>query len=360
MKKRICFFIGDISSTGGTEAATISIANFFINEGHEVTILSYRNGEKPSFTYNEKIVIKTLNLEKYKGFLSRKITPYLKLLSFFKKNHYDFVINVDMLLCMYTLPIKMYISGMVYGWEHFNFRANRGVKNRDRARWLASKLADGIIVLTDMDKIKYENELKLNCKIYTINNPISQPESNPLCASRDNTVVAVGRLTHQKNLSDLIDVWDILGEDTVGWNLSIVGSGEEEQQLKEKVHQKNLINVHFTGFVRNTEQVYQKSKILVMTSLYEGLPMVLLEGQANGLSIVSYDCYTGPSEVIDNGNNGFLIPMGNKDEFAEKLKYLLKNEDELKQMSEKAVLSSRRFFIEEIGEKWCELLIDQQ
>lgn len=356
MNKNICFFINDISSTGGTERITSWIANYLVENGYHITILSYRNGEVSHFKCNDKVKLDSLHLENSNGFIERKIKPYIEVKKFFSNNHFDIIINVDVILCLYTLPLKKMLNAKIIAWEHFNYRSNNGVKNRSRARKLAGSLADGIIVLTQTDKEEYSKNLNLHCPIFVINNPVEKNNHMKLNENKEKIVIAVGRLTYQKNIQEMITIWNSLGVETSEWKLQIVGSGEEKEILERMITELNIKNVEFMGFTNNPEDYYQKAKVILMTSRYEGMPMVLLEAQSAGLPIISYDCFTGPSEIIIDKRNGFLIPYGDKEVFAKKLFELINNEQLINEFSENSSVDSQRFSIDKIGEKWIEFL----
>ncbi|MEH7483867.1 glycosyltransferase, partial [Neobacillus drentensis] len=109
------------------------------------------------------------------------------------------------------------------------------------------------------------------------------------------------------------------------------------------------------GFKEDIEKEYEESSIMVMTSRYEGLPMVLLEGQKKGLPIVSFNCPTGPAEIIINKRNGYLIEIGDQQGFIEELNELMNNPDKLKKFSANAIKDSEKFNLNNILDKWIEL-----
>lgn len=349
---KICFFSGDISKTGGTERVCLLIANE-LSMKHEVSILSFKNGSKATFECNSNVDLYSLNLENTKGYLSRKIIPYVRLYRFLKKHPQDVIINVDIIYSLYTIPMKLFYKTKIIGWEHFNCHINNGVKNRDRARKLAAKYADAIVTLTEKDKNDYQKMYNVKSYIdYIVNPSISLYDKS---VKRDNIVLACGRLCYQKNFQELLEIWHLISDDYNEWKLMICGDGEDRNELESIIEQYKLNNVVLAGNQSNMKKIYNSSKIMVMTSRFEGLPMVLLEAQGCGLPIISYDCLTGPSEIITS-DNGFLIPYGDKNEFANKLNILLKDSNLRHKMGDNAIKSSKRFDIEEIVKKWYKFL----
>ncbi|MBT9009777.1 hypothetical protein BTI84_08870 [Lactobacillus delbrueckii subsp. bulgaricus] len=353
---KICFFVGDISKTGGTERVTLLIANE-LSKKHEVSILSFQNGDKTNFEASSNITLSSLHMENAKAFWKRKILPYTRLLRYLTREKIDILINVDVILCLYSLPIKALVNTKMVAWEHFNFRNSNGVNNRSRARKLAANMADQIVVLTKEDLEEYQKNLKIKHKVDYIYNPTIQPETLPKNVERKNIVIASGRLAPQKNFTELLKIWSLIEKNNPSWNLVICGSGEEEIKLKKIAKEKKLKNVVFAGFVQNVEEYYQQAKIMVMTSRFEGFPMVLLEGQNAGLPIVAYDCFTGPKEIVIDGKDGYLIELGNKAKFASSLEKLMRNEELREKFSLQAMEDAKRFNIKEIAKRWEDVVL---
>lgn len=354
-KYKICFFSGDISKNGGTERVATIIANGLAEKGHEVFFLSYKNGLVSHYLLNEKIELYSLNMQNYNGFLSRKIMPYKKLIDFFREHNADIVVDIDILLSLYTLPIKKIIKVKVISWEHFNLFSNR-IKTRVLARRLATLFSDKVVTLNKHDMANY---LKITPKgrkknIKYIYNPAinNSPKTTNLMNKR---VIAVGRLTYQKNFQLLIRLWKEVENSNPDWELVIVGDGEEKFTLEELMKELGVRNAKIIGFNDNIEKMYEESSILVMTSRYEGLPMVLLEGQKKGLPIVAFNCPTGPSEIVLNERNGFLINLENETYFIECLDNLMNNFELLKRFSKNAINDSERFNKDQIIDKWIKL-----
>jgi len=93
-----------------------------------------------------------------------------------------------------------------------------------------------------------------------------------------------------------------------------------------------------------------------MTSRSEGFPMVLLEAKAFGLPIVSFDCETGPSEIVKNNEDGFIVPMNDTVQFTEKLDLLVNNFDLRKKMGRKATENVKEFYPDKIIKQWEDIL----
>ena len=163
----------------------------------------------------------------------------------------------------------------------------------------------------------------------------------------------VGRLIKTKHQDKLIEMFARVSPPD--WKLVIVGYDHLKQQHMERL--KNLakeLNVEqrviFTGKQNNTEDYYLKSSIFAFTSSSEGFPNVIGEAMSAGLPIVAFDCVAGPSEMIINGHNGFLIPLFDYDLFQNKLLQLMQDKDLREDFGANARESIKRFS----GEKICE------
>jgi len=138
-------------------------------------------------------------------------------------------------------------------------------------------------------------------------------------------IISCGRLTKQKNYPSLIKAIKILKDTGIKANLIILGKGEEEKRLKKLVKDLNLEKeVRFLGFKKNPYKYISRATIFVLSSKYEGFPNVLLEAMACEVPVISTDCHYGPSEIIEHGKNGFLVPVNDEYALAEKIKILLK------------------------------------
>ena len=168
-------------------------------------------------------------------------------------------------------------------------------------------------------------------------------------------VISVGRLTHQKGYDMLLKAWQKV-EEKSDWELILLGDGDEKESLINLANKLKLKNVKFLGVKKDVPEYYKKSSIYVSSSRFEGLPMCMIEAQSFGLPIVAFDCKTGPSEIINNNKDGFLIKNENIEELAEKLLLLINDRDKLEKFSLEARKSAKRFTLEEIIKNWQELL----
>ena len=167
------------------------------------------------------------------------------------------------------------------------------------------------------------------------------------------TLLAMGRLSAQKGFDLLVTAFSYLAADHPQWNLMILGEGSERSSLTSQIAGLGLEErVHMPGFVENPRALMDRADIFVMSSRYEGMPNALLEAMAAGMPCVSFDCETGPSELIEDGVNGCLVEREDVRALAGALNKLMTDEVLAKQLSAKAKLVTEKFSIELIHAQW--------
>ena len=207
---------------------------------------------------------------------------------------------------------------------------------------------DRFVVLTEEDRRNW-SELS-NVSVIHNASTYSNVSAN---SKRDLDAIAVGRYTSQKGFANLLEVWwHLKGE----YKLYIYGEGELHDKLEHKIRELNLTDrVYLMGPSKDIRTVFERASLLVMTSLYEGLPMVMIEAQTCGVPIVTYDFPCGPKDVITNGYDGYIIPWGEKELMANKISEVLNDGDLWQEMSQRAKKSAMKFSPDTIMTQWCEL-----
>ena len=174
-------------------------------------------------------------------------------------------------------------------------------------------------------------------------------------------VIAVGRLDYQKGFDRLIDVWKKVREHTefADWRLDIFGQGEWKEMLEERIAAYGMTeSCRVNAPTKDIAKEYAQSSILVMSSNYEGFPMVMIEGMACGLPAVSFDFKCGPKDIIQPGENGLLVSNGDLDGLADALLTLMRDDALRKQMSENAKEVVKIYSEEKVMKMWMDLFAD--
>lgn len=355
--KKVCFFISSLANAGGTERVCTEIANNLSQLGFSVTILSMYAG-KPFFSLSNNIESAFIYPKKA---YSKILVPatLLKVRQRLDNIAPDVLINVDSALFIYSAPAcsRLKIKNLV--WEHFNYNAGRYSLARILSRKLACKFSDAIITLTHADNSNWTNNKLCKAPVITINNPSpSMPADLQPNTNREAVVLAVGRLNHQKGFDQLLDAWQIVNaNNTCNWQLHIVGSGELKQQLEQKINALGLKqSVKLIPATPSIYQHYNKAGIYCLSSRYEGFPMVLLEAQAFGLPIVSFDCETGPAEIIKHDETGLLVQNSNTQALADALISLMNNKAKRIEMGANALKRALNYSTQSIIKEWQKVI----
>ena len=388
-ENRICFFSGDITRNGGTERVAAMIANGLSQRGFSVCFLSLVEQKKIPFFDISAAVPRYVLKEDGKwvspgpGYLP--MVP--KLRKFLKQQEIKVLIDIDIVLDVLSLPAAAGRETKVISWEHFNVPYEREFLYRRAILHLTARFSDYIVTLTRQDQENYEKLLHRKGRITFIYNPI-EPEKfsetkkekafqgkerrrieaieqntadQERAEQKEKALITVGRLIERKGIDMLAGMAPRLLKKHKDWKWYVLGDGELRGLLEETVAkyglEKQLI---LTGNVTNVEAYLKKSSIYVMTSRIEGLPMCLLEAAGCDLPCVSFDIPTGPSEIIEQGKNGFLISAFDVEKMEETLDRLMEEDAALKELTEAAAgyrkTLEAKFGKEAILDQWEELL----
>jgi GalNAc-alpha-(1->4)-GalNAc-alpha-(1->3)-diNAcBac-PP-undecaprenol alpha-1,4-N-acetyl-D-galactosaminyltransferase len=199
-------------------------------------------------------------------------------------------------------------------------------------------------IAKDIFKKKYGND-----NIIVIPNPVREIQVNNN-VKKERIIITVSRLVNGKGLERLIRMFKTI--DNQDWKLFILGDGYLKDDLQKIIYELNLEDhVVLTGFQKNVDYYLSLSSIFAFTSESEGYPNALLEAMASGLSCISFDCPTGPSEMIIDSENGYLVPMDDEKQFIEKLQRLMDNENLRYKLGKEAEKIKVKNSFEEIGKK---------
>lgn len=355
--KKILFLTGNINNSGGTERVLSLIANNLVHHGYSIEIACIQRGDNPYFEIDNDIIIHSLY--KTSGRVLFRL-PFLifKLRNLIKKNKYDIVITVETMGVFISIPSLLGLKTRHICWEHFNFNNDNGVKNRKLARHLAAKHCNDIVTLTERDKEFWINGTNLQANITAIPNPLTFPIQNthkyPI---NSKILLAIGRPIHTKGYDRLLTIWKEIHYTIPEWKLEIVGLNEEERNKLTKICiQLDIsMSVNLVPPTKNISSFYEKAAIYCLTSRYEGFPMVLLETLAFGVPVISFDCDTGPAEILDD-TDSILIKNDDSKKFSEELLKMIQSPDLRLKISKQAQKKSEKYAINHITQQWLNLI----
>ncbi|WP_174871133.1 glycosyltransferase family 4 protein [Pectobacterium polaris] len=342
--KKILFILPDITNVGGVERVVTILSNE-LSEHLNVNIsLAVKKSTKPpAFHLNSGV--KILNL------------PHGSLNFLFSVKELINSFDWDMIVIhsMNKLTISLLSIGCrhhnMWSYEHVSY-VNNPMYLRVLKKFLYKNLS-GVIVITYCDKKNYTN---LSHRVVKINNPspLNICESGYDFTSKK--IVSIGRLTEQKGFDFLLSAWSRIYKKYPDWSLDIWGEGVLKNTLIKSIKDLDLKNVSLCGISNQVDKVYRNSSFYVMSSRYEGLGLVLVEAASQGLPLISFDCPYGPGEIIDNGNNGFLVPCFDIENLAECMEKLINSQELRMRMSKESLVTAKKYSISNVIREWSEII----
>jgi glycosyltransferase involved in cell wall biosynthesis len=353
---KVLFLAGNLNHAGGTERVGTLIANKLYEIGYDVTLASIYGGDKPFFP--QATGVKSISISTAAGrtlYKTPKIIYKIRKLLYSEK--FDAIVTIESMSVLFTLPASFCLPVKNVCWEHFNFKSDLGKVGRRIARQLAARFCDSVVTLTEKDKKYWLDNTKHKSQINAIANPCPF-STQPLFESQQSKVVlAVGRLTFQKGFDLLLQAWVNVNKACPDWKLKIVGDGEDKTILNRFIEDNQLVeNVELVGKTDYIQEFYKNAEIFCLSSRFEGFPMVLLETLSFGLPVVSYDCDTGPEEVL-SGTGSLLVEPSNTDALALSLIKLINDEKSREEISIKSRIKASDYQIDAIIKHWDELLV---
>lgn len=369
---KILYQINSTYNPGGMERVLLNKVRYLVEEkGWDVIVVTTdQHGRQPFYPFPEGVKMVDLGVnysdDNGKPFI-KKFLGYLKRRRLHKKRFSDLLeqIRPNVVDCFYPgecsfVPVLK--DGSVKVMELHQSKLFHHQYNRSGLMGLADKVRAGMdeklvrkfdrfVVLTEEDKEMW-GEMPGIKVIPNAANFIAESYSD--CSVK--RVIAVGRLDYQKSFDRLIQVWEKVNEKMPDWRLDIFGQGEWKEMLQRMIDEMGLQDcVKLNAPTKNIGKSYSESSILVMSSHYEGFPMVLVEAMACGLPAVCFDFKCGPRDIINEGDNGLIVPDGDIDGLADALVSLMKDDDLRKRMGETAKAVVEKYSEEKVMSKWIKL-----
>lgn len=219
---------------------------------------------------------------------------------------------------------------------------------------------DAIVMLTEQQKEDIATRFGEQGNYHVIPHTISQMPEEIQWTKRDPyKVVALCRYSKEKQLDQMIRIFASVVEQVPKATLEIYGFGSERGKLLKLIQELEMSqHIFLKGYVDDISVVYHSASLSLLTSYTEAFSLSTMESLAHGCPVVSYDIKYGPSDMIFNGENGFLMPLDDQDQYAEKVSELLRTPCKLKKMSEAAYRYREAYAVQDISEKWQQLLQD--
>lgn len=340
-------FVTACMAGGGSERVIAALSERFVQMGHAVTILMTA-GEEIAYQLNDKVEVFCVGTDTGHR-LGKRIERIMTLRKYFKKHRNGLIIsfgtetNLFSILAAFGLRSRLVLS------ERNDPRKCSFAKLRDCVYFFGRAFA-------------FQTEDALNCfserirkRSTVIPNPVMKLPK-PFEGERKKSIVAVGRLTAQKNHSLLLSSFAMFCKEISGYRLIIYGKGELEEELKSLARNLGIYDkVVFAGFKENVIDEIKNCGMYVLSSDYEGIPNSLMEAMAMGLPVVATDCPAGGSRLcIENEINGLLVPMQNKEGLYRAMKRIVTEPEFAATISHNAVLIREKFSVNKIAKMWLD------
>lgn len=358
--KNICLVNWDFSFVGGISNVVSSLSEEF-SKRYNTHVLSINDeNNKLGANLSEKVKYHVINkgTNRVRNACVKSFFPILKYL---KKNKIDIVFGVGHYTGPVLLPVSKFSKAKFVFCDHGAIANQLDDFTAVSFRKSAAKHFDKIITLTNRNRDDY---IKMfNCqedKVICIPNWVDSKVIKCASAQYDiasKKIITAGRFTPEKGFDMLVDVAEMVFAKYPDWSWDLYGDGKLFEQIKAKVMQKNLQdNLILKGMATDLCKRYKQYAMYVLPSYREGLSLVLLESKVNRLPLVSFNCVAGPSEIITDGEDGFLIGCYDKKMMAKKICDLIESDRLRQKFSDNWSLNLEKFQKEKILDKWLNLI----
>lgn len=370
MPMHILFVIHSLSA-GGAERVTTTLANYWDNDGWQVTIVTMASRERDFYPLNSEIKRIALKLDSdssnFMHAVSNNFRRIRALRAVLKKEKPDVAIAV-----MTTANCLLSVAGLglptpIIGSEHTHPPAMPLSSTWEALRrWSYARLSVLVALTQQSADWLQQNTLAPRVEIIpnatnypiAIKEPRIPPANSKRTAAYSHSLLSVGRLAEEKGFDRLITAFSMVCYNYPEWVLVIVGEGVLRTDLESQVHALGISDrVQFPGAVGNVGEWYEAADLYVLSSRFEGLPVTLLEALAHGLPAVAVDCETGPRDIIRHDTDGLLVPQNDPGSLALALSRLMGDEVLRERFAARAIEARERFSLARIASMWEDLLM---
>ena len=381
--RRVYFLVSNVDAPGGLVRVVVNLANNFAENTRVEIISIFRRSDQPFYRVDDRVQV-TYLIDERRGageVRYRWLRPIAKRLAAkasvigpkeaLKDQHMSRLSDVATQLCLRMRPPGILISthpslhamAVRYGRRSHITVAQEHMSLEGRNDALMEMLRatlpqmDAVVALTDGDRTQLTDLVRgSRTDVRAIPNAIPWQPSEQPAQLTNRVVLGVGALLPRKGFARLIEAFAPVAAAHPDWQLHIYGQGHRAGALQKLVADLDLSDqVQLKGQTDHIEDVLEAGSVFALSSFHEGFPMALVEAMSKGLPVVSFDCPTGPADMIADGRDGFLVPDGDIPAFSGALERLVADTELRRGMGSAALASSRRYEVGSIVEQWDQL-----
>jgi len=366
---------------GGAERVIIDKANYLSQEGHQLMLVSYEQGQHPlpyeldANVQYEDLDCRFFTLSKYSVF--ERMYHFFRLKRKFKRELHNVIniFNPDVVVLASdwqklinsvvdaagTIPVIAEFHN-AYDYIMRKVGVSENSIKKYTSRWYSMRTLKGLrrcakmVVLTESDARCWRQHFDNVC---VIPNPVTiYPDVVDDIPKDNGRIIFVGRFNYEKRIDRLVMAFSMIADRYPMWHVDIFGEGNEKQNLLRLIKKMNLENrVIIHEPTREIYDEYKRSEMLVLCSEHEARPLVLVEAMSCGIPCVSLDCPYGPREIITDGVTGLLAHDGDIEDLARKIEWMIVHEDERKKMGRNAREDAAKYKMSVIMQDWEQLYL---
>lgn len=350
---------------GGAERMTVELARAWVDRGCRVTVLTLAPAETDFFALDPRVRHERLSipadpernpLQMVMANIRRALSVRRVLTRVRPDIALGMMSSAAIQLAMASVGLRM----KTFGSERTYPPMLPMGAVKERVRWFTYGLLTGVIGQTEAAAAWLRAHTTAR-RVHVIPNHIDLPlrpqaprvTVDAVLSPDRRCILGVGRMTEEKQFPKMIAAFAVLAPRFPQWDLVIAGDGPDRPALEAQVEAAGLADrVRLPGAIGNVADWYERADLFLMTSRFEGFPNALLEAMAHGAPPVAFDCMTGPSELIRDGQNGLLVPLNDMDGLVEGLEKLMKDEALRLAMGDQARHSRDQFSRDAVMHRW--------
>lgn len=360
---RLALVISQLEA-GGAERVMSTLASYWADHGHDVTLITFWSASSDAYPLSPRIKRIALGLGNQSATRRQSLTANWQraralrrtLRSACPQAVISFMDTTNMITLLATrgLGVPVIVSERTHPAHH----AIGAMRNCARRRLYP--LAEAVVAPSNGVGDWLAGFLRREA-VHVIPNPVRPARGGagrkPADRSGDRVVVAMGRLDAAKQIDYLLRAFALCRPHHTDWCLAVMGDGPERRNLETLAAELGIADkVRWMGMVAEPTEVLNHADLFVMSSRYEGFPNALLEAMACGLASVSFDCPSGPGEIIRHGIDGFLIPPQDLEGLAAAMGTLMGDETLRKRLASRASEVGDRFSLQSVGRAWEQVI----